>query len=231
MKELEKQEEVEKKEQEENNKKEKSVIKNTLEWVYCIVIAIVLAVTFRYFIGTPTIVKMSSMYPTLEQNQRLWLNRWGRTTKKLPKRGEIITFEEPAKVEGRSEIDKTKPIAYYGEEKKGFEWFKYNFLEIGKRSYIKRVIALPGEHVEIKNTKVYINGEELQENYLQSGVVTDVTGEGFDDFIVPENCIFAMGDNRNYSTDCREFGCVPLEKIESTVAIRIWPLKLFGKVK
>ena len=231
MKELEKQEEVEKKEQEENNKKEKSVIKNTLEWVYCIVIAIVLAVTFRYFIGTPTIVKMSSMYPTLEQNQRLWLNRWGRTTKKLPKRGEIITFEEPAKVEGRSEIDKTKHIAYYGEEKKGFEWFKYNFLEIGKRSYIKRVIALPGEHVEIKNTKVYINGEELQENYLQSGVVTDVTGEGFDDFIVPENCIFAMGDNRNYSTDCREFGCIPLEKIESTVAIRIWPLKLFGKVK
>lgn len=60
-------------------------VKNILEWVYCIVIAVVLALLFRYFIGTPTIVKQISMYPTLEQNQRLWLNRWGRTTKTLPK--------------------------------------------------------------------------------------------------------------------------------------------------
>ena len=68
-------------------------IKEILEWIYCIFIALILAVLFRYFIGTPTIVKQVSMYPTLVQDQRLWLNRWGRTTKTLPKRGEIITFE------------------------------------------------------------------------------------------------------------------------------------------
>ena len=45
-----------------------------------------------------------------------------------------------------------------------------------KRSYIKRVIALPGEHVKIENGKVYINGNELEEKYLQAGVVTDVIG-------------------------------------------------------
>ena len=73
-----------------------STVKEILEWVYCIVIALVLAMLFRYFIGTPTIVKMESMYPTLVQNQRLWLNRWGRTTKKLPERGDIITFEAPS---------------------------------------------------------------------------------------------------------------------------------------
>ena len=67
-------------------------VKDILEWVYCIVIAIVLALLFRYYIGTPTIVKQVSMNPTLVQNQRLWLNRWGRTTKKLPERGNIITF-------------------------------------------------------------------------------------------------------------------------------------------
>ena len=55
-----------------------STVKEILEWIYCIVIALVLAMVFRYFIGTPTIVKMESMKPTLEQNQRLWLNRWGR---------------------------------------------------------------------------------------------------------------------------------------------------------
>ena len=208
-----------------------STMKEVLEWGYCIIIALLLAMIFRYFIGTPTIVKQVSMYPTLVQDQRLWLNRWGRTTKTLPKRGEIITFEEPAKISySSSDIDKNNPIAKY-KEKNGFEWFVNNFLEIGKKSYIKRVIAEPGEHVQIKDGKVYINEKELEEKYLQPGVVTDVVGTGFDDFIVPENCIFAMGDNRNHSTDCRSFGCVPLEKIESTVAIRIWPLDKWGKVE
>ena len=72
-------------------------VKDILEWIYCIIIAVVLALLFRYFIGTPTIVKQVSMYPTLVQDQRLWLNRWGRTTKKLPNRGDIITFEAPSK--------------------------------------------------------------------------------------------------------------------------------------
>lgn len=208
-----------------------SNVKEILEWVYCIIIALVLAVLFRYFIGTPTIVKQVSMYPTLVQDQRLWLNRWGRTTKKLPKRGEIITFEEPLKTSySYSEINQENPIAQY-ENKTGIRWFINNFLEIGKRSYIKRVIALPGEHVEIKDEEVYINGEKLEEPYLQDGVVTDVVGAGFTDFTVPENCVFAMGDNRNHSTDCRVFGCIPLEKIESTVAIRIWPLNQWGKVE
>lgn len=208
-----------------------STEKEILEWVYCIVIALILAMLFRYFIGTPTIVKQVSMYPTLIQDERLWLNRWGRTTKTLPERGEIITFEEPAKITySSSEIDNSNPVAQY-EEKTGFNWFVHNFLEIGKRSYIKRVIALPGEHVEIKDGGVYINGEKLEEDYLQDGIVTDVTGVGFTDFIVPENCVFAMGDNRNHSTDCRNFGCIPLEKIESTVAIRIWPLNKWGEIK
>lgn len=208
-----------------------STMKEVLEWGYCIIIALLLAMIFRYFIGTPTIVKQVSMYPTLVQDQRLWLNRWGRTTKTLPKRGEIITFEEPAQISySSSDIDKNNPIAKYN-EKNGFQWFVNNFLEIGKKSYIKRVIAEPGEHVQIKDGKVYINEKELEEKYLQPGVVTDVVGTGFDDFVVPENCIFAMGDNRNHSTDCRSFGCIPLEKIESTVAIRIWPLDKWGKVE
>ena len=207
-------------------------IKEILEWAYCIVIAVVLALLFRYFIGTPTIVKQVSMYPTLEQDQRLWLSRWSRTTKKLPQRGQIITFEAPSKKSfTNSEIDEDNPVAIYDNEPTNiFGKFTKYVLEIGKESYIKRVIALPGEHVEIKNGKVYINGEEFDEPYLQEGVVTDVTGIGFSDFIVPENTVFAMGDNRTHSTDCRIFGCIPLEKIESTVVIRIWPLSAWGKI-
>lgn len=120
-------------------------IKDILEWVYCIIIAVILALLFRYFIGTPTIVKQKSMYPTLEQNQRLWLNRWTRTTKTLPERGEIITFEAPTKKSfTSSEIESEQPIAVYEDEPSNiFGKFTKYVLEIGKESYIKRVIALP----------------------------------------------------------------------------------------
>ncbi len=211
----------------------KPQLKEALEWVYCIIIAIILALVFRYYIGTPTIVQMVSMEPTLKQNQRLWLNRWNRTTKTLPERGDIITFEAPTKkILSSEDIESNGPIAQYENEPTNiFSKFFYYVVELGKNSYIKRTIALPGDHVEIKDGKVYVNNGQLDEPYLQSGIVTSEKVEGLDDFIVPENCVFAMGDNRNHSTDCREFGCIPLEKIESKVAIRIWPLSLWGKVE
>ena len=74
-----------------------SNIKDFLEWIYCIIIALVIAILIKYFIGTPTVVQMDSMYPTLVQGDRLILNRIPKTTKKLPKRGDIITFEAPLK--------------------------------------------------------------------------------------------------------------------------------------
>ena len=207
-----------------------SKVKEVLDWIFWIIVAIVISLLIRYFIGTQTRVEQVSMYPTLKQDQRLWLNRWGRTTKKIPEKGDIITFQEPDKVSYTlDEIDVTNPVAYY-KERTGFEWFKYNFLEIGKRSYIKRVIATPNQHVKIADGKVYIDGKLLEEDYLQEGVVTEVLGAGFSEFTVPENCVFAMGDNRTRSTDCRAFGCIPLDKIEGKVAIRTWPLNLFGKI-
>jgi len=208
-------------------------IKDILEWIYCIIIAIVLALLVRHFIGTPTIVKQPSMYPTLEEGQRLILNRWYRTIKKTPKRGDIITFEAPSKsFILENEVDLKNPVAVYENEPKGiFSKFKYYVLEIGKTSYIKRVVGLPGEHVEIKKGKVYINGEELKEDYLQDGVKTESTGGFFTDIIVPEGYVFAIGDNREKSSDCRRFGCIPINKIESKVLIRFWPFNKFGKVK
>ena len=214
------------------DEEKKLKIKEILEWVYCIIIAIVLALLVRYFIGTPTIVQQPSMFPTLKEGQRLILNRTVRITHSLPKRGEIITFEAPSKSYfSAAEADLENPIAEYNYNINNvFSKFRYYVLEIGKDSYIKRVIGLPGEHVKIENGKVYINGEELQEDYLEPTVETDSLNGPFTDIVVPENCVFVMGDNRAQSTDSRRFGCIPLEKIESTVWIRFWPLNLFGKV-
>ena len=223
------------KEKPDNNQisKNNKIIKEIGGWIICIVIAIILALLIKYFILTPTVVKQESMYPTLEENQRLILNRLGRTFKQMPERGDIITFEAPT-VTYRTEEDTdiSNPIAIYEDEERNiFESFSYNVLEIGKTSYIKRVIGLPGDHVQIKNGKVYINEEELEEDYLQSGIITDDEEGMFSDIIVPENTVFAMGDNRNSSVDCRAFGCIPLERIEGKVLIRFWPLNDFGKVE
>ena len=208
-------------------------LKNILEWIECIVIAVVLAVLIRYFIGTPTIVKQESMYPTLKPNERLVLNRITRTTKQMPERGEIITFEAPSKTYiSEEEADFDNPIAIYANEPKNIlKKFSYYVLEWGKTSYIKRVIGIPGDHIKIENGKVYLNGEELDEPYLDDTVRTTALEGVFTDIVVPENCVFAMGDNRSKSRDCRSFGCIPLEKIEGKVVLRFFPFSRFGKIK
>ena len=207
--------------------------KNILEWIYCILIAIVIAVLLRYFVGTPTVVKQTSMFPTLKQDQRLWLNRWSRTVNQKLERGDIITFEAPSSSYiPVDEADLSNPIAKYEKDPQNiFGKFSYYVLEINKTSYIKRVIALEGEHVKIENGKVYINGDQLEEDYLSEDVYTDSLEGAFIDLVVPKDHIFAMGDNRAQSTDSRRFGCVPINKIESKVLFRFWPLNVFGGVK
>ena len=151
-------------------------------------------------------------------------------TGNLPKRGDIVTFEATSHTYSLGTADQSNPVAVYVDEHRNiFDNFLYNVLEITKRSYIKRVIGLPGEHVEIKDGKVYINSKELDEPYLQSDVITESTV--FKDFIVPENYLFCMGDNRAKSTDCRVIGCIPVDKIEGIVICRFWPLNQFGSVE
>lgn len=82
--------------------------------------------------------------------------------------------------------------------------------------YIKRVIAVGGDHIEVKDGKVYVNEEEQKEPYISTDYV-----EGDIDEVVPEGTCFVMGDNRDVSSDSRSFGVVSYERIEGVV------LKLF----
>ena len=209
----------------------KENLKEVIEWIICILIAVVLALLVRHYIFTPTVVRQVSMKSTLEQGDRLILDRWSITTKKEINRGDIITFEAPSvKTITSKDYNKNNPVAIYSNEPKGiFSRFVYYILESTKTSYIKRVIGVAGDHILIENGKVYLNEEELEEEYLAPGVYTSRTGV-FYDVIVPEGYVFAMGDNRTESQDCRSFGCIPLNKIESRVAIRFWPFDKFGSV-
>lgn len=216
------------------NEEKKAKIKDIIEWIYCIIIAVVLALLVKYFLGTPTIVKQTSMVPTFQPNDRLILNRLYRTFKTTPQRGDIITFEAPTVSNSAGEkVDLENPVAKYTNKTNGLvSKFFYNVVEITKRSYIKRVIGLPGDHVEIKDGSVYINGEKLEEDYLSSDVKTEsVNGGQYLDIIVPEKTVFVMGDNRPDSIDSRKFGCIPYEKIEGKIVLRFWPLNKFGTIK
>ena len=131
-------------------------IKNIIEWTYCILIAVVIALAVKYFIGTPTVVRQTSMNNTLQEGQRLWLNRWIRTVKGTYKVGDIITFEAPS--DSYITLDKINfdyPVAKYNNIPKSL-WskFAYYVLETTKTSYIKRVIGVAGDHIKIENGKV-----------------------------------------------------------------------------
>ena len=216
------------------NGEQKAKIKNIFEWIYCIIIAITLALLVRYYVGTPTIVNQTSMFPTFNDKDRLILNRLYRTFETTPQRGDIITFEAPNVNYMNGEIANLEnPIAIYNKEPNGFiAKFFYNVVEVGKTSYIKRVIGLPGEHIQIKDGNVYINGNKLEESYINENIKTEVSDEDqFIDIIVPNNTVFVIGDNRplDKSMDSRQFGCIPYEKIEGKVVLRFWPLNCIEK--
>jgi signal peptidase I len=88
--------------------------------------------------------------------------------------------------------------------------------------YIKRIIGLPGEQVEINNGTVYVNGTPLDEPYVSSSTTWRGGGEG-SSLVVPEGEYFVLGDNRSNSSDSRVFGTVPMGNIIGKAWIAYWP--------
>ena len=99
--------------------------------------------------------------------------------------------------------------------------------------YIKRVIGLPGENVQIKNGVVYIDGEELTEDVYGITACIDEPGIAREPLTLGEDEYFCLGDNRPVSYDSRyeEVGPVERSEIIGKVWIRIWPISLFGTVE
>ena len=88
------------------------------------------------------------------------------------------------------------------------------------KDLVKRVIALPGEEVEGRDNHVFINGKQLEEDYLPEGTITS----DFPPVVVPPKSMWVMGDNREQSKDSRFFKFIPEDDIVGRVFLRIWPL-------
>lgn len=96
--------------------------------------------------------------------------------------------------------------------------------------YIKRIIGLPGDTVGLKNNKLYVNGQPVEEPYLAPDVTIfggSYLQEG-QEITVPEGLYFVAGDNRPHSSDSREFGPISKDDIIGQAFLRYWPFSLFG---
>ena len=98
-----------------------------------------------------------------------------------------------------------------------------------KKYYVKRIIALPGQTVDLVNGKVYVDGEELDEPYY-SGITQSIDAAVEYPVTVEDDMVFVMGDNRPHSKDSRssELGQVPFEAVLGKSQVRIWPLNALG---
>lgn len=106
----------------------------------------------------------------------------------------------------------------------------YPYGRESKEYYIKRVIGLPGEEIQIKDQIIYINGEELKEDYGKDPM--DTGGIAEESILLGDDEYFVLGDNRLISVDSRSeaVGPVSKDKIGGKVILRIWPFSKFGSV-
>ncbi|QZY55239.1 signal peptidase I [Crassaminicella profunda] len=181
------------------------MFKEIFEWIKTIAIAVIIALVVTTFV-TPLMVDGLSMYPTLNDHDYLIL----KNTHEI-QRGDIISFKST--------------LEFSQQELESFNFIKK--LKLGKnKSLIKRVIAIPGDELLIQNGKVYVNGEELKENYING----DTTSGDVQIDKIPKGKIFVMGDNRENSLDSRKLGLVDISKIQGKALVRLLPISNFGQI-
>jgi len=162
-------------------------VEEVKSWIVSITSAVLVAVLIRYFIVELYVVDGPSMQPTLQDGERLVVNKfiyhW-----RDPMRSEVVIFRYPRD---------------------------------HSRDFIKRVIAVGGDTIEIKDGHVFVNDALINEDYIAEKTRTEYPKQ-----TVPEGTLFVCGDNRRNSLDSRfpDVGFVPLELVKGKAALIFWPI-------
>jgi signal peptidase I len=175
-------------------KKKDGGVRNVLEWVLIIGGAFLVAFVVKTFLIQAFFIPSGSMLPTLHEDDRVLVNKLSYDLHDV-NRGDLVVFERP---EGET-AGQIKDL-------------------------IKRVVALPGERIEQRDGDVYIDGQLLEEPYLDDGTETT----NLEPQTVPEDHVFVMGDNRDDSMDSRVFSAIDEDLIVGRAFVRVWPLNHLG---
>ncbi|HEX2927917.1 MAG TPA: signal peptidase I [Ruminiclostridium sp.] len=201
-------------EEKNSNKKKNSVGREIFEWFMVIVAALLISMVIKAFIFSTYKVNMVSMENTLFEGHNVIVYKTGYFFNQ-PKHGQIIVFtHEEGQFKG---LLKYLPVANPGEV-----------------DYIKRVIGVPGDQIDIREGYVYRKSPgdkdfvKLDEPYVKG--LTDSHGMQLP-FTVPKDKLFVMGDNREQSLDSRQIGPIDIDAVIGHAVIRIWPFSKFGGLK
>ena len=174
----------------------RSLLGALLHWARDLIFSVVLAVIVILFLYQPVKVEGTSMMPTLDDQERIFINKFVyRLHFGKIDRGDTVVFWFPG--------DPTK-------------------------SYIKRVIAVPGDRVEVNQGAVIVNGQALVENYVPEEYRDQST---MAERTVPTDEYFVLGDHRSSSNDSRAWGMVPRRYIYGKAVFIYWPLDKMGVLR
>jgi signal peptidase I len=177
------------------------------------IVALAVAIVLKTFVVQAFFIPSGSMEPTLEPGDRVLVQKvvYG------PDRGDVIVFSDP---QGRPGPDR----GIVG----GFLHWLSSTLGIERpehEDFIKRVIGLPGETVELRDGRLFVDGVRIREPYLKGAVDTRDYGP----VRVPEGALFVLGDNRLNSNDSRfGLGFVPVDKVVGRAFAIVWPPSRVG---
>lgn len=159
--------------------------------------AILLTFVLRSYIVEARQIPSGSMIPTLQIGDRLLIDKITYKFSDLHHR-DIVVFMPP-------------PEAQLGGN---------------KSDYIKRIVGLPGDKIQVSGGKVYVNGKEQTEPYI-----AQAPAYNYGPATVPEGELFVMGDNRNNSFDSHEWGFLPMTNVKGRAFFRFWPPNRIGVVE
>lgn len=163
-------------------------------WLRDLVLSLAISAFIIVFIYQPVKVEGTSMMPLLEDQERIFVNKFVYRLEPIS-RGDVVVFRYPR--------DPSK-------------------------SYIKRVIGTAGDRIRIDGGQVYVNGTELDEEYVPSEYVDT---RSYPELVVPPHCYYVLGDHRSMSNDSRDFGPVNQSYIYGKAAFGYWPMDKLGRVR
>jgi signal peptidase I len=178
------------------------------ELAVLLAVALLIAWPVRVFVAQAFYIPSVSMTPQLKVDDRVIVSKLAYRLHD-PRRGDIVVFDAPPG---------SPPVVDRGAAP--IRFLRRIFLP-STQEYIKRVIGLPGDHVQGDHGHVLVNGQRLVEPYLPRGTRTSE----FREVVVPRDGLWVMGDNRSDSDDSRDFGPIARSSVLGRAILRVWPVQ------